>query len=94
MPPLATRLALALATLALSSCASDAPVRAQRPWQSLDLQVGMRSYDDLEPVEDQTTLGLEYVYVYRGDGPLTAALIPSLKKPGDTGSGQAAGSKT
>lgn len=39
-------------------------------------------------------LGLEYVYVYRGDGPLTAALIPSLKKPGDTGSGQAAGSKT
>jgi opacity protein-like surface antigen len=67
MPPLASRLALALAALALSSCSSDAPVRAQRPWQSLDLQVGMRSYDDLEPVEDQTTLGLEYVYERPGD---------------------------
>jgi hypothetical protein len=67
MPPLASRLALALAALVLSSCSSDAPVRAQRPWQSLDLQVGMRSYDDLEPVEDQTTLGLEYVYERPGD---------------------------
>jgi hypothetical protein len=60
---------LALVALAatLAACAGDAPVRAQRPWQSVDLQVGMRSYDDLEPVEDQTTFGAEYVYERPGD---------------------------
>ena len=60
-------LLLAPLLYASAACSSPAPVRAQRPWQSLDVQVGMRSYDDLEPVEDQTTLGLEYVYERPGD---------------------------
>jgi len=64
-----TRAALVLAGLfgALTACAAQGPVRAQRPWQSLDLQLALRNYDDLDPVEDQTPIGLEYSSERPGD---------------------------
>lgn len=43
------------------------PGRAAPPWQSIEVQVGRRSYGDLEPVEDQTPVGLAYLMERPGD---------------------------
>jgi len=53
--------------LALASCSSTDPTRAQPPWQQIDVSVGARSYDGFDPVDDQTAFGLEYVAERPGD---------------------------
>jgi opacity protein-like surface antigen len=64
-----TSLALALtaACAACAACNSTEPGSASPPWQQIDLQVGARSFDGFDPIEDQTAFGLEYVAERPGD---------------------------
>jgi hypothetical protein len=61
------KLAIALAALSLTACAaqsSSAPVAAKEKENRIALYLGQRSLDkgDWEPVEDQPTIGLEFVH--------------------------------
>ena len=64
-----TSLALCVtaALAACAACTSTEPGRATPPWQQIDLQVGARSFDGFDPIEDQTSFGLEYVAERPGD---------------------------